>query len=187
MNHIKPAEFQLPQDLAPDERTVAGTAILPLTADAIALYIKTKSYHWHMCGPHFKEYHELLDDQAGQIFEMIDVLAERSRKLGQTTIRSIGHVAALTNVQDDRDGTSDPLAMLRQLAEDNAAFTKRMREAHGCLEEAEDIATASVLENFIDEAERRTWFLVATLTRDATTAGRRGLIGRGTGRREGLE
>jgi len=163
MNNLKPPEFQLSSDLALDERTEAGAAILPLTADAIALYIKTKSFHWHMCGPHFKEYHELLDDQAGQIFVMIDVLAERSRKLGQTTIRSIGHVAALTSVRDDRGGSSEPLAMLRQLAEDNAAFTKRLREAHGCVEEAEDIATASVLENFIDEAERRTWFLVETI------------------------
>jgi len=163
VNNTQSLEVQLAPDLTSDERREAGAAILPLTADAIALYIKTKSYHWHMCGPHFKEYHELLDDQAGQIFEMIDVLAERSRKLGQATIRSVRHIAALTSVPDDQEGSSDPLAMLRALAEDNATLTKRMREAHECLEEAQDIATASVLENFIDETERRTWFLIETL------------------------
>lgn len=163
MNNTKSLEVQLPSDLTSDERREAGAALLPLTADAIALYIKTKSYHWHMCGPHFKDYHELLDEQAGQIFEMIDVLAERSRKLGQATIRSVRHVAALTSVPDDQEGSSDPFIMLRALAEDNATLTKRMREAHECLEEAQDIATASVLENFIDETERRTWFLIETL------------------------
>ncbi len=156
------ARLGTPSDLAEDDRKKIGEALLPLTADTIALFLKTKNYHWHVSGSHYKEYHEMLDEQATQIFAMVDVLAERSRKLGQSTLRSVGQVARITRVDNDDREFVEPHAMLRQLVEDNKDLVARMRETHSLVDEAGDVATASLLENFIDETERRIWFLYET-------------------------
>jgi starvation-inducible DNA-binding protein len=134
-------------------------ALNALLADFFALYLKTKNFHWHMSGPHFRDYHLLLDEQADQLFATTDVIAERVRKLGGTTLRSIGHVARLQRVSDNDADYVTPLDMLAELREDNARLAARMRETHGVCDEHGDVATASFLEIWIDEAERRTWFL----------------------------
>ena len=121
--------------------------------------MKTKNFHWHVTGPHFRDYHLLLDEQADQIFAATDVLAERVRKVGGTTLRSIGHIARLKRVLDNDAEYVDPLDMLSELRDDNKAFAGRMREAHELCDEHRDVSTASLLENLIDDAERRTWFL----------------------------
>jgi starvation-inducible DNA-binding protein len=139
-------------------RDIAG-AMNALLADTFALYLKTKNFHWHVSGPHFRDYHLLLDEQAEQIFATTDDLAERVRKIGGTTIRSIGHIARLQRVTDNDADFVDPLDMLAELREDNKEFVQRLREAHDLCDEYEDVATASLIENWIDEAERRTWFL----------------------------
>ena len=153
------AALGTPTDLSPDA-TKAITAVLnPLVADAFALYLKTKNFHWHISGPHFRDYHLLLDDQGNQIFAMTDELAERVRKIGGTTLRSIGHIAKLQRIADNDAEYVPPRDMLRELMEDNKAFTASMREAHGVASNNNDSATTSILENFIDETEKRTWFL----------------------------
>ncbi|MBD5633655.1 MAG: DNA starvation/stationary phase protection protein [Candidatus Eremiobacteraeota bacterium] len=157
-----PKALATPSDLATDATNAIAEAINPLIADSFALYLKTKNYHWHMSGSHYRDYHLLLDEQADQVFAMTDVLAERLRKLGATTIRSIGHVARLQNVDDDDDEFVTPLDMLERLTQDNKAFAARQRAAHRVCDEHDDVATASLLENFIDETERRTWFLYET-------------------------
>ncbi len=156
------ARLGTPSDLPEDDRRKIGEALLPVTADVVALYFKTKNYHWHVSGSHYKEYHELLDEHADQIFAMIDVLAERGRKLGQPALRSVGQIAKITKVDDDDREYVEPHAMLRQLVEDNKDLVSRMRELHSLVDEAGDVATASLLENFIDESERRIWFLYET-------------------------
>jgi starvation-inducible DNA-binding protein len=156
------ARLGTPSDLPETDRNKIGEALLPVTADVVALYFKTKNYHWHVSGSHYKEYHELLDEHADQIFAMIDVLAERARKLGQPTLRSVGQIASVTRVDDDNRMYVEPHAMLRQLVEDNKDLVSRMRELHSLVDEAGDVATASLLENFIDESERRIWFLFET-------------------------
>src|SRR5262249_33083831 len=118
-----------------------------------------KNFHWHMSGAHFRDYHLLLDEQGDEIFAMTDVLAERVRKIGAATLRSIGHIAKLRRIADNDDEFVAPIDMLRELMEDNKAFTVNMREAHEVAAQNDDVATTSLLENFIDEAERRTWFL----------------------------
>ena len=158
-----PQQLGTPSDLAPEAARVISEAVNPLVADAFALYVKTKNYHWHMSGSHYRDYHLLLDEQADQIFAMTDVLAERVRKLGGTTIRSIGHVARLQQVEDDDAEFVAPLDMLRHLVEDNKNFAARQRAAHEVCDEQRDVATASLLETFIDETERRTWFLYETV------------------------
>jgi starvation-inducible DNA-binding protein len=130
-----------------------------LLADMFCLYVKTKNFHWHVSGPHFREYHLLLDDQAGQIFATTDAIAERVRKLGGTTLRSIGHIARLQRLVDnDADGLA-AADMLPELCEDNATLLAAMRDAHELCGDHGDVATASLLENWIDEAEQRIWFL----------------------------
>ena len=129
----------------------------------MALYFKTKNYHWHVSGSHYKEYHELLDEQATQLLAYIDVLAERARKLGQATLRSVGQIAAATRVENDDREYVAPHDMLRQLVEDNKNLNARMREVHALCDDVGDVATASLLENFIDETERRVWFLFETV------------------------
>jgi starvation-inducible DNA-binding protein len=158
-----PAQLATPTDLEPDAAAAIAEAINPLVADAFALYLKTKNYHWHMSGGHYRDYHLLLDEHADQIFAMTDVLAERMRKLGATTIRSIGHVARLSNVADDDEEFVTPLDMLRTLVDENKNFAARQRKAHAVCDQYDDVATASLLENFIDETERRTWFLFETV------------------------
>lgn len=128
-------------------------------ADAFALYVKTKNFHWHVSGPHFRDYHLLLDEQGDQIFAMTDDIAERVRKLGGTTIRSIGHIARLKKVEDNNADFVEPLDMLGELREDNQALITRMTEIHYLCDQANDVATASLLETWIDETQRRVWFL----------------------------
>ena len=148
-----------PTDLkAPATRDIAG-AMIAILADAFALYVKTKNFHWHMSGPHFRDYHLLLDEQAAQIFALTDPIAERIRKIGGSTIKSIGHIARLQRVLDNDAHYVQPLDMLAELREDNKMLAARLREAHEVCEEHRDIATASLIEVWIDEAERRTWFL----------------------------
>jgi starvation-inducible DNA-binding protein len=130
-----------------------------LLADVFALYLKTKNFHWHMRGPHFRDYHLLLDEQAEQIFAMTDVIAERARKLGATTLHSIGDIARYQRIQDNNETTVVPEAMLAELLSDNRLLTSNMRSAHELCASENDVATTSLIENWIDETERRTWFL----------------------------
>ena len=134
-------------------------ALMLLLSDVFALYLKTKNFHWHISGPHFRDYHLMLDDQADQIFSMTDPIAERARKLGAPTIRSIGQISRCQRVVDNDADYVKPFDMIAELLGDNATLTQRMREAHSLCDEAGDVATASLLENWIDESEKRTWFL----------------------------
>jgi starvation-inducible DNA-binding protein len=142
-------------------RDISG-ALTILLADVFALYIKTKNFHWHVSGPHFRDYHLLLDEQAEQIFAMTDDIAERVRKIGGTTIRSIGQISRQQRILDNDADYVTPQDMLAELRDDNLRLTASMRETHDLCDEHEDVATASLLENWIDEAERRTWFLFET-------------------------
>lgn len=130
-----------------------------ILADVFALYVKTKSFHWHMSGPHFRDYHLLLDEQADQLFAMTDPIAERVRKIGGLTIRSIGHIARLQRVSDNDAEFVDPTAMLAELREDNGDLVKSLRQAHDVCDKHRDVATTSLIEVWIDETERRAWFL----------------------------
>lgn len=163
MNAIS-LKLATPSDLNDESRQTVAATINPLIADAFALYVKTKNYHWHMSGSHYRDYHLMLDEQAEQIFAMIDVLAERVRKLGQTTIHSISHIAQLQSVEDDNNNFVEPKIMIQNLMKDNKELTARMRKAHGICDNNGDIATASLLENYVDETERRVWFLFETQT-----------------------
>jgi starvation-inducible DNA-binding protein len=136
-----------------------GAALKGLLADTFALYLKTKNFHWHMSGPHFRDYHLLLDEQGDQIFAMTDSIAERARKIGGTTIRSIGDIARMQRIADNDAEFVEPQDMLAELRDDNLRLTSAMRQVHGTCDEYGDVATASLLENWIDETERRTWFL----------------------------
>jgi starvation-inducible DNA-binding protein len=158
-----------PTDLSAEAVRELSQALNALLADSFALYLKTKNFHWHVSGPHFRDYHLLLDEQGEQIFATTDELAERVRKIGGTTLRSIGHIAKLQRIPDNDEKFVAPGDMLRELMNDNKAVAKAMREAHEVADKHEDVATASVLENFIDDAERRTWFLFeASRVADAT-------------------
>lgn len=150
-------------DLQPKDRRVIAQVINPLVADTFALYVKTKSYHWHMSGRHFRDYHLLLDEQSEQIFAMIDVLAERVRKLGEQTIHSISQIKELQHVKDTEAALSAE-EMLHDLMQENKRFLIHMRAAHEICSEKNDVATTSLLENYIDETERRVWFLFEILT-----------------------
>ncbi|GAB4019432.1 Dps family protein [Spirosoma koreense] len=151
-----------PNDLEEKGREKVAESLNRLVADAFALYIKTKNYHWHMSGRHFRDYHLLLDEQADQIFATIDPLAERVRKIGGNTIRSVAHIAQLQRVKDNDEDFVAPLDMLKDLETENRKMAKNMRDAHKIADDAEDVATASLLEVYIDETERRTWFLFET-------------------------
>jgi len=148
-----------PSDLGSDAVKNISGALNALLADVFALYLKTKNFHWHMSGPNFRDYHLLLDDHGDQIFAMTDPIAERVRKLGGLTIRSIGHVARLQRLSDNDAEYVDPFDMLAELREDNRMLLATMREAHDLCDEENDVATASLLEVWIDETERRIWFL----------------------------
>ncbi|MPZ36873.1 MAG: DNA starvation/stationary phase protection protein [Rhizobiales bacterium] len=154
-----PERLNTPTDLSDDAIQDISKALNGLLADTFALYVKTKNFHWHVSGPHFRDYHLLLDEQATQIEASVDVLAERVRKIGGTTIRSIGQIAKLQRVKDNDEDIVLPGDMLAELMADNKAHIQNMREAHKVADENEDVATASLLENFIDEAEKRCWFL----------------------------
>jgi len=153
------APLATPTDLAPNAvRDIAG-AMNILLADMFALYLKTKNFHWHISGPHFRDYHLLLDEQSEQIFSTTDAIAERVRKIGAMTLRSVGNIARLQRVLDNDAEYVAPDDMLAELRDDNKDLAARMREVHGLCDEHDDVATASLLEVWIDEAERRTWFL----------------------------
>jgi starvation-inducible DNA-binding protein len=155
-----------PTDLSSTATKDIAAAMNAVLADVFALYVKTKNFHWHLSGPHFRDYHLLFDEQADQIFAMTDAIAERVRKVGGSTIRSIGHIARTKRVLDNDADYVEPSDMLAELRDDNKALAGRLREAHNVCEEHRDIATASLIEVWIDETERRTWFLYE--------AGRRG-------------
>lgn len=148
-----------PTDLSENAVQEISAAVNAVLADSFALYLKTKNFHWHISGPHFRDYHLLLDEQGEQIFATTDDLAERVRKIGGTTLHSIGEIAKLQRIKDNDAQFVPPLEMLRELMNDNKAITKAMREAHEVADKYEDVATTSLLETFIDAAERRTWFL----------------------------
>jgi starvation-inducible DNA-binding protein len=153
------ASLATPTDLGANATRDLSGALNILLADVFALYIKTKNFHWHMSGSHFRDYHLMLDEQADQIYAIADDVAERVRKLGGTTIRSIGQIANLQRVSDNDADFVTPLDMLAELREDNKQFAAHMRTTHELCDEHGDVATASLLENWIDEAERRVWFL----------------------------
>ncbi len=153
------APINTPTDLSSKATPQLQGSLNALLADFFALYMKTKNFHWHMSGPHFRDYHLLLDEQATQIDEVTDDLAERVRKIGGTTIRSIGHIARLQRVLDNDADFVEPRTMLAELRNDNHELVERMREAHSLTDELGDVVTTSLLENWIDEAERRAWFL----------------------------
>src|SRR5712675_3517787 len=153
------APLGTPSDLGTKAIKDLSTSLTTLLADVFALYVKTKNFHWHMSGSHFRDYHLLLDEQGDQIFAITDVLAERVRSIGGTTLRSISHVTRLQRIKDNDEDFVAPIDMLRELMEDNKAFTVNMRATHEVASEHNDVATASILENFIDETEKRTWFL----------------------------
>jgi starvation-inducible DNA-binding protein len=152
-------DLDTPTDLSPEAVERISAAVNPLIADAFALYLKTKNFHWHISGRHFRDYHLMLDEQGEAIFNQIDDLAERIRKIGGTTMRSIGQVAKLQTIEDNEETYVPPREMLRELMEDNKKTVMNMRKAHEIADKYNDSATTSILENFIDEAERRTWFL----------------------------
>ncbi|MGC3968024.1 MAG: DNA starvation/stationary phase protection protein [Pirellulales bacterium] len=165
----RPANSPSPQsavvsDLAADAVDEISQELRRLLADVFALYFKTKNFHWHMSGPHFRDYHLLLDDQAAQLYAMTDDLAERARKLGGVTLRSIGDVARHQRLADNDEPFVAANAMLRELKDDNLRLTQFLRQAHEVCDRGNDVATASLIENWIDESERRTWFLAETVS-----------------------
>jgi starvation-inducible DNA-binding protein len=164
------AAIATPTDLGAKATKEIGSALNAILADVFAIYLKTKNFHWHMSGPHFRDYHLLLDDQGDQLYAMTDPLAERVRKLGGITLRSIGHIARLQRVSDNDAEFVTPLDMLAELHQDNKQLATNLRAAHDVCDEHRDIATASLIENWIDETERRGWFLFEA-SRNADTGG----------------
>jgi starvation-inducible DNA-binding protein len=153
------APLVTPTDLTPRATEELAGALNAILADVYALYFKTKNFHWHMSGPHFRDYHLLLDEQADQLYAMTDPIAERVRKVGGTTLRSIGHIARTQRILDNDADYVEPSDMLAELREDNKTLASSLRTAHGVCDEHNDIASASLIEVWIDETERRTWFL----------------------------
>jgi starvation-inducible DNA-binding protein len=153
------AELKTPTDLDAKGVVALEGELRQLLADVFALYVKTKNFHWHMSGPHFRDYHLLLDEQSEQIFAMTDAIAERARKIGATTIRSIANIARHQRLRDNNEAFVVPRQMLAELCEDNQQLTHSLRATHAVCDEYNDVATASLIEVWIDETERRTWFL----------------------------
>src|ERR1700686_3357047 len=151
--------LETPTDLDRKGVSEISTSLRQLLADVFALYVKTKNFHWHMSGPHFRDYHLLLDEQADQLFAMTDPIAERVRKLGGITRRSIGQISRTQRVLDNDAEYVEPLDMLAELADDNKTMAARLRQAHNVCDKHRDVATASLIEVWIDETERRAWFL----------------------------
>jgi starvation-inducible DNA-binding protein len=167
--HRREAPLVTPTDLGARASKDIAAGMNAILADVFGLYLKTKNFHWHMSGPHFRDYHLLLDEQADQLFAMADPIAERIRKTGGSTLRSIGHIARIQRVKDNDADYVDPLDMLAELREDNITLAARLREVHDMVDELRDVATASLIENWIDETERRTWFLFETTRRGDKT------------------
>lgn len=151
--------LKTPTSLSEEATQSISAALTGLLADTFALYIKTKNFHWHVSGPHFRDYHLMLDEQSAEILAMTDPMAERARKIGGTTLRSIGQIAKESRIADNDADYVDPLDMLAELRDDNGELIGRMREVHDLCDEHNDVATASLLENWIDESEKRVWFL----------------------------
>jgi starvation-inducible DNA-binding protein len=166
MKEERLAPLRTPTDLSSNATKDISAALTTLLADMFALYLKTKNFHWHVSGPHFRDYHLMLDEQADQIFATTDVIAERARKIGGTTLRSIGHIGRLQRIEDNDADYVTPLDMLAELREDNKQLTVSLRELHETTSEHGDVATTSLIEQWIDEAERRTWFLFEASRQD---------------------
>jgi starvation-inducible DNA-binding protein len=162
------APLATPTDLKPVATKEISGAMNAILADVFALYLKTKNFHWHMSGPHFRDYHLLLDEQADQLFAMTDPIAERVRKLGGLTIRSIGDISRKQRLSDNDAEYVEPLDMLAELREDNKTMAASLREVHDVCEEYRDMATASLIEVWVDETERRTWFLFEASRREGS-------------------
>jgi starvation-inducible DNA-binding protein len=159
---LKPLEnsmLRTPSHLSIDAARDITAAMNSILADVFALYLKAKNFHWHMSGPHFRDYHLLLDEQAEQLFAMTDPIAERVRKIGGSSLRSIGHIARLQRIRDNDEEFVAALDMLAELRDDNLQLVMRLQVAHGVCDEHRDIATASLIEVWIDETEQRAWFL----------------------------
>jgi starvation-inducible DNA-binding protein len=161
------APLETPTDLGTNARRDIAGALNALLADTFALYLKTKNFHWHVSGPHFRDYHLMFDEQAAEIFAATDDIAERVRKVGGITLHSIGEIGRLQRIADNDADYVDPLDMLAELRSDNQAVIASLREAHELCDEENDVATASLIENWIDQAERRVWFLYETSRRGA--------------------
>ncbi len=146
-------------DLSAEGITKIQQALNPLLADVFALYLKTKNFHWHLSGPHFRDYHLMFDEQSDQLFDMTDAIAERVRKLGAQTLHSIGEISREQRIRDNDEPYVDPMDMLNELKDDNLNLLGSIRDAHGVCDKSDDVATTSLLENWIDETERRIWFL----------------------------
>jgi starvation-inducible DNA-binding protein len=157
--HSRRPALETPTSLGPNATRDVGAALNAVLADVFTLYLKTKNFHWHMSGAHFRDYHLLLDEQSDQIFAMTDPIAERVRKIGGTTLKSIGHIARLQRLADNDADFVTPLDMLAELRDDNQRLADALRETHGLCDEAGDVATASLIEVWIDETEKRVWFL----------------------------
>ncbi len=168
-NKVSP-DLDTPTDLPQAAVDRISASLNVLLADAFALYLKTKNFHWHVSGRHFRDYHLLLDEQADAIFATTDALAERVRKLGGVTLRSIGQIAKLQTITDNNESYVPPREMLRELMEDNKKMAAAMRKAHKVADDKDDPATAGLLETFIDETERRTWFLFEASRREGDNA-----------------
>ena len=153
------AALDTPTDLSTDAVSKISEQLNAILATTFALYLKTKNFHWHVSGPHFRDYHLLLDEQGEQIFDSTDDIAERVRKIGGTTLRSIGQISKLQGIEDNDESFVSPADMLRELMSDNKKLIEAMRGCHEVCDKYGDVATASILENFIDQAERRVWFL----------------------------
>jgi starvation-inducible DNA-binding protein len=162
------APLNTPTDLTADATRDISAAMNAILADVFALYLKTKNFHWHLSGPHFRDYHLMFDEQGEQIFAMTDPIAERVRKIGGETIKGIHQIAHLQRILDNDAAYVDPEDMLAELCEDNKTLTARLREAHNVCEEHGDVATTSLIEVWIDETERRTWFLFESSQREMT-------------------
>ena len=163
-------DLDTPTDLSPDAVSKISAALNTLLADAFALYLKTKNFHWHVSGRHFHDYHEMLDQQSDAIFATTDQLAERVRKLGGTTLKSISQISKLQTIKDNNEEYVPPREMLRELMEDNKHVAAAMRKAHELCDDNDDPASAGLLETFIDETERRTWFLFEASRQEGSNA-----------------
>ena len=163
-------DLDTPTDLPPEGVNKISASLNTLLADAFALFLKTKNFHWHVSGRHFHDYHLMLDEQSDAIFATTDQLAERVRKLGGATLKSIGQIARHQTIKDNDEDYVPPLEMLRELMEDNKHVAAAMRKAHKLCDDHEDTGTASLLEQFIDETERRTWFLFEASRREGSNA-----------------
>jgi starvation-inducible DNA-binding protein len=169
LRRIREAPLMTPSDLDDEATKEIARALNEILADVFALYLKTKNFHWHLSGPHFRDYHLLLDEQSDELFAMTDPIAERIRKLGAPTLKSIGQISRLQRVVDNDAEYVEPNDMLEELCEDNKSLASSLRQAHAVCDDKNDKATVSLIEVWLDETERRTWFLFETSRRADST------------------